>query len=244
MRRLFVSAVVAALAMVPLQASAAASTTAAEFATKCSTGTYILGHDLTVRGGTGTLTNDCFIVLAEDVTLAFSRVAFDDIGGGCCAMIIGDSGRGSRIALKRATIDLHGAVQLAAGCCSGGDPFHPEDDGRLDARNSFVRGDTVELSASTADDFGTVAVWRTYVEARDTSAFALNIRASVPATGGIARVSGSHLVSAGDILVNTDTAGTTVVRNTRLDAAGTTTITTGAGGTCVSSGNTPPVACT
>lgn len=241
-RYLALVATVLVLAVTPAQAAPPIS--AEEFATKCSTGTYMVGFDLRVHGGTGTLTGDCFITLAEGVTLSFSSLTFDDVGG-CCAMIVADSLRDSRIVLSKATIDLGGAVQLAAGCCAGdGEPLHPEENGRVDARNSSVRGDTVELSASTADDAGTVTVRNTTLEALSTSDFALNIRASVPGTGGSVDVRSSQLVSAGGILVNTDEAGTTTVRNTLLVAPGPIVITTGAGGTCTSSGNTPPVACT
>lgn len=242
MRRSWILPLLAVLLALPAKASAAVTIDAAEFAAKCSTGTYMLGFSVRITG-TGTLTGDCFITLAEDVTLGFLHASFDDVGGGCCAMIVSDSLRDSRIVVKNSTIDLHGAVQLAAGCCSGGEVTHPEENGRVDARNSFIRGDSVELSGSTADDFGTVVVRSTYLEATNPS-FLVRIRASVPAIGGTISVNRSHLVSAGDILVDTDVAGRTVVRNTILAAAGTTTITTGTGGSCVSSGNTPPSACT
>lgn len=242
-RYLALVATVLAMAVTPAQAAPPIS--AEEFATKCSTGTYMVGFDLRVQGGTGTLTADCFITLAEGVTLTFSDLTFDDVGVGCCAMIVADSLRDSRIVVSKATIDLHGAVQLAAGCCAGdGEPGHPEENGRVDARNSSIRGDTVELSASTADDAGTVTVQNTSLEALSTSDFALNVRASAPGTGGSVDVRGSQLVSAGGIHVATDAAGSTTVRNTLLVAPGPIVITTGAGGTCTSSGNTPPVACT
>jgi hypothetical protein len=245
MRRVTVLSLAAALTLVPLRASGAPPIDAAEFAAKCSTGTYIVGFDLQVVGS-GTLTGDCFIAIAEDVTLSFVNATIDGSSPGCCALVVGDSLRRSGIVLRNTTIDLDDSVQLAAGCCAGdGEPGHPEELGTASVVGSFVRGTTVEVSASTADDFGRAVVRNSTLVATDGSfASPLDIRASVPGTGGEAAVQNSHLTSASGMSIRTDVNGDTVARNNVFDAAGPIIITTGPGGTCRSAGNTPAVPCT
>lgn len=235
------TSVVLALTAAPARAD---TTSAAEFTAKCSTGTYVVGFDLTVTGA-GTLTDDCFIAIGAGVTLGFVNATIDGDGPGCCALVVGDSLEGSRIRVLRSSIVLDGPVQLAAGCCAGGgEPGHPEEHGQTIVLASHVEGTTVEVSGSTAADDGRVVVRRSALTATQSGSFVLSVRASLPGERGEVDVNRSVLTSAGTIDIVTGVDGRTVARNSVLDAAGAVQISTGTGGTCVSSGNTPDVPCT
>ena len=173
-------------------ATAAPAIDAADFAAKCSTGTYMVGFDLRVTGGPGVITNDCFITVGEGVTLSFINATIVGSDPSCCYFVVGDSLRRSRIRVINSTIDVGQGLQLAAGCCGGdGEPGHPEEEGETLVINSILRGgESVEVSGATADDDGRATVRNSLIEA---GPLGIRVRASVPADGGVSEVSDSIL---------------------------------------------------
>lgn len=162
--------------------------------------------------------------------------------GGSGSLVVGDAQEETTLRVLYSRIDLDGAVQLAPGCCAGGEPDRSEADALLRVVGSAIRGSSVELSASTGDDRGRTVVRWSVIEA--TGPLGLVVHASVSASSGRLTLAYSSLTSAGNLSVATGIDGRTRVRNNLFAVTGPTTITTGAGGACTATGNAPPVPCT
>ena len=162
--------------------------------------------------------------------------------------MIADAQQFTTVRVRDSSISLgdDGAIQLSPGCCAGeGEPDRGEYNARISVVGSFLRAGTVEVSASIADRNGTALVKSSILKGVATwSENPVTVLASISSTGGKASVYDSQLVSATGIRIETGDAGDTNARTNVFDFTTAVTITTGAGGACTSSGNTPPTACT
>lgn len=241
MLRLKVLAVCAALvAILPIPAAhAAPPIDGAALASDCNAdGFFDVADDLRVVGGVGTLSRLCFVRIAAATTLTLQDVVIDGPGG----FIVGDALGGSRLRVFQAAIDLTGPVQLATGCCSG-DQSRDESGARALVVDSFVRGTTVEVSASVADASGSVKVKRSTLEATGPSLASVFVGASL--TGGPdGKVSvGDSKLIGNTVTISTGADGATTARRNEFGAA-VITVSTGPGGSCTSTANDPAVPCT
>ena len=222
-------------------AAAAPPITSSEFATLCSSGPLTVAGRMTVTGGTGELTADCFITMRPGAVLSFENAT---LTSDTEMLIVADSQIKSALNVTGSTIDLGGAVQLATGCCAGGgEPGRNENRTSVSVIDSVIIGETVEVSGSIAANLGTALVQNSTLEATSSSSFSLSVLASVAGTGGSATVTNSTLSTPGGIHIETGTAGTTTATGNTF-SAGSVTISAGSGGTCTSAGNTPSVSCT
>ncbi len=237
MQRLGVIAVLAVLVAVLPAAAAGAHPPidAADLAADCNDdGILDVGDDLRVRGGAGTITELCLVRIAAGTSLTLHGVVLEGPGG----FVVVDSLTGSRIRVARSTIDLASFVQLSAGCCSG-DPSRDESGGRAVVVDSFVRGQTVEVSGSVADASGRATVRRSTLEAVGPTISSVAVHVSLD---GRVTVTDSVLIAPGQVSIDSGPDGTTVARRNVFDSP-TVIITTGEGGSCRSRGNTPSVPC-
>ncbi len=242
MQRIKVLAICAALVSVlPIPAAVAApSIDAAALAADCNAdGLLIVVDDLRVSGGAGTLSGLCAVTIAAGARLTLRDVTIDGPGG----FVIGDALADSEVRVFRSVIDLAGFVQLAAGCCSG-DPSRDESGGRAVVVDSFVRGRTVEVSASVADASGRVRVKRSTLEARGQIPGSVLVGASLSGgPGGTVSVADSKLISGNTVSISSGADGATAARRNEF-VSPNVVITTGPGGSCSSAFNVPAVPCT
>jgi hypothetical protein len=233
--------------LVPAAASAGPTIDAAALAEDCNKDGLVMidRHGLRVVGGSGVLARDCFISMAPKAEFELRDVR---LTGGDVAFVIADAQQFTTVDVSDTEISLGdgGAIQLSPGCCAGeGEPDRGEYNARITVVDSFLRAGTVEVSASTADRNGTVVVKRSIL--KGVAAWSENpvvVHASVSSTGGKATVTDSQLISVTGIRIATGDLGDTRARRNTFDFTTAVTITTGAGGSCTSSGNTPPTACT
>lgn len=241
LRRIFslLTLVAVLLSTFPLMASAA-RIDASAFAADCNDdGTVNVTGTLTVVGGSGTIADNCFIFIDDHGKLEFRGVNLDSVGcvlPSLCGLIVGGSGANSTVNVSRSTIDVNGPIQLSAGCC-GGDI--PETKGSTRVVDSVLKGSSVEVSASVADDGGRVVVRRSTLEA--TGPFGVSVRTSL---NGTTRFNDNVVISFADTAVTSGPLGTTTVRRNDFAAVSGLVTITANGGRCVSAGNIPSVPCT
>jgi hypothetical protein len=237
MRRLFVPLVLVAATVLPAGGAAAALGTAADFAADCNDdGLVIVSGTQRYIGGNGAITGGCNVVMSRGTTLVLRDVVLT----GTAQLSAISSPRNTTIRVLESTIEVAGALEFTAGCCGGGEVL--ENDGTVIVRDSTLLGDSVQLLASFDHPDGKVVVARSTLAA--TGALGIQVRASdLGGRRGIVKIIDTEANSDGDLLVRTGTRGLTVARRNQFSAAGSVTITTGTGGVCRSSGNTPPTPC-
>ncbi len=214
--------------------AAAAPPDAVDLAADCNADGR-LDIDGTARyvGGVGVLTTDCVVTMTAGSRLILRGI---DLSSAAEFFVIGNAANDTTVRVVGSTIDLGGFLQLAPGCCSG-DPAFPEQDATIVVRDSFLRGTSVEVSASTASTGGRVRVRRSTLDATATSTV---VRASESSD---VVVTDSNLAATTDLVIESTIGGRTRVARSSL-AGASITISAGPGGTCTSTGNTPPVPCT
>jgi hypothetical protein len=231
----------AAIGLVTALAPAAVAgppSTAAELAADCNDdGQVTITGSQHYRGGSGSLTGGCSLVLAPGATLVLDRV---ELRGDSYLVAI-SSPRDTTIRVVDSDIEVAGALELTAGCCAG-DPLVPEQDGTVTVHRSRLQGDSVQLMASFDWPYGRIQVHRSELVA--TGSLGIQVRASdLGGTNGRVRVTRSTLSSAGDVLVRTGTRGRTTASRSTFTASGSVTVATGVDGTCRTSRTVPDVAC-
>jgi hypothetical protein len=215
---------------------------AADLAGDCNAdGLLAVVGNVRYQGGSGTLTADCVVTMAPRASLTLRDL---DLDSGCCFFIIGDAQESTNVDVTGSTIDLAGPVQLSPGCCAGsGEPGRSEVGGTATVTDSTIRGSTVEVSGSIADDDGRVTVRDSTLEATDPTFGSVAVLASVAGSGGRAEVRGGVFIATSETRIASGDAGRTRVQGTTFGGPATVVITTGPGGTCSSTGTTPPTPC-
>lgn len=216
----------------------AAPLTAADFAADCNAdGRLDVSGRQRYVGGSGTIAADCIIVHEAGATLVLRGVDLTAVGNIVAISSLEDA----TIKVVDSTITAGGALELTAGCCAG-DDLVPDDNGTVIVKRSSLTGVTIQLMSSFDGLSGRVVVRQSTLEA--TGSLGVQIRASdLGGANGAVRLADSTITSAGDILVRTGSTGRTIARRNTLNSLGVTSISTGVGGSCVSAGNTPAVAC-
>lgn len=176
---------------------------------------------------------ECNVSIADD-----SKLVFKDTNLSCgtaCHLVIGNSGENSVVKVVRSTINVSGSLQLSAGCCSGGEL--PEENGFVKVVDSFLTGSSVEISASVASNNGRAVVRRSTITSTTTGVSIATFQ------GGTTIANRNTINSATDISIRSGfgEVGLTKAKNNTFTAAIVTI--TANGGTCVSTRNTPAVAC-
>lgn len=215
---------------------------AADLAADCNAdGALAISGHVAFRGGSGVLSEDCIVTMAPGSTLALRRI---ELTSGCCSFIVGDAQESTSVRVDDSTIDLAGAVQLAPGCCAGsGEPGRSETDATAVVRGSTIRGQTVEVSASIADSGGRAVVDDSVLEATDPTFGSATVLASLTGSGGSVTLRDSTVTAVSETRIESGADGRTVARADTFAGPATVIIATGAGGTCTSAANTPPVPC-
>jgi hypothetical protein len=236
----------AAIGLAVPAAASARVTNAAGLAADCNADGRVFIRDfLKVTGGSGRLRRDCFVTMAKDATFGLRDVT---LTGGDVAFVISDARQSTEVRVGGSTIRLgdNGAIQLSPGCCAGeGEPDRSERRAYIGVSNSFLRAGTVEVSASVADRGGTVLVRDSTLKGVATwSDNPVTVLASLSSINGSVTVLDSTLTGVTGVKIATGDTGDTAARRNTLNFSTAATITTGAGGVCASSGNTPPTPCT
>jgi hypothetical protein len=232
-----------------LAAPAAASarvTNAAGLAADCNAdGRVVIRDFLKVTGGSARLRRDCFVTMAKFATFGLRDLT---LTGGDVVFVISDARQSTEVRVGNSTIKLgdDGAIQLSPGCCAGeGEPDRSERRAYVGVSNSFLRAGTVEVSASVADRGGTTVVRDSTLKGVATwSDNPVTVLASLSSINGSVTVLDSTLSGITGVKVATGDDGDTVARRNTLTFSTAATITTGVGGACASSANTPPTPCT
>ena len=226
-------------------AASAAATDAAGLADDCNKdGSVEIAGRMTVEGGAGVLNRDCFVTMSAKATLVMRNVT---LTGSDVVFSIGDALASTTVVVDDTSISLGdgGAIQLSPGCCGGEEPpDRSERYAKITVTDSFLRAGTVELSASTAAPDGTVVIKRSVLKGVATwSENPVVVNASFSDARGKVSVSDSELISATGILIATGTDGTTRASRNTFAFETAVTLTTGAGGSCTSTANSPPTVC-
>lgn len=229
------------LAFIPAGQSANAAITASQLARECNrTERFEVDGSTLVQGGTGRMARFCVIALGPGESLILDGVTLR--GFGRTTGFVVDGQEGSSIQVANSHIQMPGFIQLSPGCCAGdGEPGHAEENATMTVTNSALIAPAVEVSASIADDGGTVLVQNSTIQALGADCGCVAILASVAGTGGSATASGNSITADGTVRIATADGTTTASGNT-FSGPATVEITAGTG-TCSSTGNTPAVPC-
>lgn len=228
--------VLATSVLVTASPAEAAPLTAADFAADCNAdGQVLVAGTQRYKGGTGVITGDCSVIHAPGAKLVVKSVDLQVTGN----LVAISSKEDATIKIVGSNIIAGGFLELTAGCC-GGFPDGPEENGTVIIKDSNLSAQAIQLLASFDYPDGTVIVRRSQLDA--SGPLGVQIRASdLVGVNGNIRVTDNVINSGGDILIRTGTTGRTVVRRNNLTSTGLTTIS--GGGSCVSTSNTPAVAC-
>lgn len=217
--------------------SLADSLTAEDFAADCNAdGTLIVAADLTIEGGEGDITRDCILDMAADVELVIRNARLESTG----SLIVGNALNGSRLSAAGSVITAEGALQLSPGCCAGGgEGDRSEANALVSITDSLLSGTSVEVTASGADSGGKVILRNSTL--RSTASLS-PIEAVHIGTGdnGIVNVVLSRFLSESGTYIRNSDGETTVTANLFLGGPARVS---SRGGSCSSTGNLPPVAC-
>jgi hypothetical protein len=239
MKRVAVLIAVVVASLIPAAPAAAARGVAGDFAADCNDdGIVTVSGVQKYVGGSGTIVGDCIVGLDTGATLVFRDVELSGTGN----LVAISSPDHTTLKVIGSVIKVAGALELTAGCCAG-DQLVPENDGTVIVKNSTLAGDSLQLIASFDWPSGKVVVRNSTLEG--SGRLGVQVRASnLAGSDGVVRVLDSSITSGGDVWIATGTDGLTVARRDTFSAAGAVTISTGTGGSCRSSGHTPPTACT
>lgn len=225
-----------------LTSVSAAAPTVADLAVDCNDdGRVDVSGRARYVGGTGEIDGLCVVVLATGASIELRGGALT----GSDSFVINagpNDGAGTAVRVVGTTIDVAGFLEMTPGA-NAGDPGVADNDATVVVQGSSLRAAGIELSTSLDWPGG-----RTVVRDSELTATSgrIKIAASIAAgADGVADVVNSTVSAVGDVTVATGADGrTTVLRSAITSSGGTVVVTTGAGGACRTSANTPALTCT
>ena len=244
------------LAVVTFQAqlaSAQVPVDASTFAAQCNaSGTLVLNADTHVKGGTGVLSRDCVVQLADDVRLKITAATLT--AGSTIRLRIGGGNRSEVRITGSSMIAVGGELTISPGVSFLilGMNF---DDATVHISNSILLSGSsgVSVGASFNGNRGIAKVVNSTLRAASGNAVFVTASCSQSPTGfctggfgtdGTVQVVDSTLdAGSGIVDIETHSLGKTTVVNSTL-VGGALTIHAGPGGSCKSKQNSPPVPCT
>lgn len=239
--------IAAALSLLPLgfadSAGAAPAGTATDFAADCDDDGLVVVTGRTVyRGGSATFSGMqigqtwvCFVRVEPGATLVLRRV---DLTGTQLILGTGPHGDGATVQVHNSTIELDGYLELTPGA-NAGDPEVFDNDVTLLIRRSRLDAAGIMLATSFDWPNGRTEVRNSELHATGN----VWIEASLGGgSNGSVAVLNSTVDAGGDVLIRSGTAGRTLVRRSAVTGS-SVTVQTGAGGTCDTVANVPPLGC-
>ncbi len=218
----------------------AAHTDAAAFAADCNAdGTVVVNGVLRVVGGTGVLTTACIISIDAGEKLVFRGV--DLTGTGFVVTTGNPSGANTTVKVIDSLINMSGPLQLSPGAVAG-DAGVPDSDATVVVRRSTLSASSIDLSTSLDWERGRVVVADSHLVVPSGTGNVWISASILGGADGIAKVVNSTISTAGDVYIQSGDTGKTVVRGSAVSGA-SVTLSTGAGGVCKTSGNTPVLTC-
>jgi hypothetical protein len=223
-------------------AVSAAAPTVADLAVDCNDdGLVDISGRARYVGGTGVIDGTCLVVLATGAT--FELRGGELTGSGSLGISAGpNDGAGTTVRVVDTTIDVAGFLEMTPGA-NAGDPGVADNDATVIVQRSKFRAAGIILATSLDWPNGRTVVRNSELTA--TSGF-ITIEASrLAGADGVTDVLNSTVSAVGDVTVASgDDGRTTVRRSTITSSGGSIVVTTGAGGTCRTSANTPTLTCT
>jgi hypothetical protein len=228
---------------------------AATFAADCNDdGMVRVDADLAVRGGSGTLSVDCHVEVADAATLTLIDVTL----AGPYAIDL-QCGAGGRLMLANSYLTLftrigvsgHGGAALAIrdselSSMAGGaiEIVLTGTGAAIELLDSMIMSDGAMLiDVSPRSDGGRIGVRNATLAAGSVAASDLSLAASLDGLAGEAVVLESQLIGGALIAIETGAQGRTEVRDNIIETPGEVRIAAGDGGHCESTGNDPAQAC-
>ena len=240
MKRISMVLVLMAAVAIPVAVADAAPPTAADFAADCADdGQITVTGVRRYVGGDAVLARDCLVVLSADSKVVLRGLSLIGTSLGVTATV-----PNATVRVVDSTLVFDDFLELTAGCCAG-DSDVPENDGTVVVRGSDLVAASIYVNASFDWPNGRVAVRDSRLESTSTEAvFGVTLRASdLAGSAGTVVVARSEIVSSTFALIRTGVDGGTVVRNDVFAVTGSTDVSTGPGGVCITTNNIPSVSC-
>jgi hypothetical protein len=220
----------------------AARMDAADFAADCNAdGTVEVTGVLRVVGGIGVITTtNCIVALDAGEKLVLRDV---ELSGTAFVVTTGDpSGADTTVKVLDSVIEMSGPLQLSPGAVAG-DPGVPDADATVVVRRSSISAQNIDLSASLDWERGRVVVTDSDLIVPSGDGTVLLSASMFGGSDGVVKVLNSTISTAGEVRISTGDTGKSVVRGSAVSGV-SVAISTGAGGICRTSGNTPALVCT
>lgn len=228
---------------------------AADIARDCNDDGFVdVRGDLEVRWGSGILSRDCTVALADGVQLRFEHAALSGSFG-----LDLQGGNESSLSMNDSRFLLGLLISFESGdrgsCEISGSELRTEADGQIrlspGGSGSAVRmldtvlssGGDIVVAASISGSDGAISLHRAELTAGGGTTDAVSIHASLEGLRGTVQVEECALSGRERIEIMTGDLGRVEVNGSTLDTPGAVLITTGEGGTCVAADNEPPVEC-
>ena len=255
--------ITAALAVTPAARAAkpsvptdgAVTLSATEFARECSReGSMAVSGRTSVRGGSGTMTRDCTVMIQNDASLSFDQITLESP-----FTIEFHGGIGSRLHIHTSRMVTGGSIQYASGdygrleirdselSTSAGAPIDLSPGGlgaSTEIRGSVIlSGDDLMVAASYYGGHGRVLIDHSTLSSGTGPYDRLGVYASLMSPHGEIEVTGSSLTGIEKIEIRAGDVARTFVRGNLFTSEGPIRIFAAQASPCISRDNVPATEC-